>query len=148
MMIFLLIVLFGPVIFMIAIWPFTLIVGKRNSNKIPARARYLSISIWPYVFYGSLIPLWLTLWIPSWLIYFLLPDVLAGIIMLTIWLVALFAEAGLFFYYIPGWLSVTLEWTEMQMNLLAALLLIPYLALIFYVFNEANTLEHLLMRFY
>ena len=39
--------------------------------------------------------------VPSWLIYFLLPDVVAGIIMLVIWLLTLLLEAGLF--------SVTLQ---------------------------------------
>ena len=101
MIIFLLILLFGPIIFMLLAWPLSLIVEKRGFKKSLVQARYLSISIWPYVFYGSLIPLWLTLWIPSWLIYFLLPDVLAGIVMLLIWLVALSAEASLFFCYVP-----------------------------------------------
>ena len=136
MIIFLLILLFGPIIFMLLAWPLSLIVEKRGFKKSLVQARYLSISIWPYVFYGSLIPLWLTLWIPSWVIYFLLPDVLAGIIMLLIWLVALLAEASLFFCYVPGWLSDNLNWTKTQMNMLSALLLIPYLALIFYAFTE------------
>ena len=138
---FLLILLFGPVLFMALAWPVSLIVEKRGFKKSSTQARYLSISIWPYIFYGSLIPIWLTLWIPSWLIYLLLPDLVAGIVMLLIWLLTLLFEAGLFFCYAPAWLSKTLNWSKAQINLLSVVLLIPYLALIFYIFSEISMVQ-------
>ena len=141
MIVFLFILLFGPVLFMALAWPVSLIVEKRGFKKSSTQARYLSISIWPYIFYGSLIPIWLTLWIPSWLIYLLLPDVVAGIVMLLIWLLTLLFEAGLFFCYAPAWLSKTLSWSKTQINLLSVVLLIPYLALIFYVFSEISAVQ-------
>ena len=141
MIVFLFILLFGPVLFMALAWPVSLIVEKRGFKKSSTQARYLSISIWPYIFYGSLIPIWLTLWIPSWLIYLLLSDVVAGIVMLLIWLLTLLFEAGLFFCYAPAWLSKTLSWSKTQINLLSVVLLIPYLALIFYVFSEISMVQ-------
>jgi len=141
MIVFLFILLFGPVLFMALAWPVSLIVEKRGFKKSSTQARYLSISIWPYIFYGSLIPIWLTLWIPSWLIYLLLPDVVAGIVMLLIWLLTLLFEAGFFFCYAPAWLSKTLSWNKTQINLLSVVLLIPYLALIFYVFSEISAVQ-------
>jgi len=141
MIVFLFILLFGPVLFMALAWPVSLIVEKRGFKKSSTQARYLSISIWPYIFYGSLIPIWLTLWIPSWLIYLLLPDVIAGLIMLLIWILTLLFEAGLFFCYAPAWLSKTLRWSKTQINLLSVVLLIPYLALIFYVFSEISMVQ-------
>ena len=141
MIVFLFVLLFGPVLFMALAWPVSLIVEKRGFKKSSTQARCLSISIWPYLFYGSLIPIWLTLWIPSWLIYFLLPDVVAGIIMLVIWLLTLLLEAGLFFCYAPAWLTKTLNWSNTQINVSTVLLLIPYLALIFYVFSEISLVQ-------
>ena len=141
MIVFLLILLFGPVLFMALAWPVSMIVEKRGFKKSSTQARYLSISIWPYIFYGSLIPIWLTLWIPSWLIYLLLPDLVAGIVMLLIWLLTLLFEAGLFFCYAPAWLSKTLSWSKAQINLLSVVLLIPYLALIFYIFSEISMVQ-------
>ena len=143
MIVFLFILLFGPVLFMALAWPVSLIVEKRGFKKSSTQARYLSISIWPYIFYGSLIPIWLTLWIPSWLIYLLLPDVVASIVMLIIWLLALLLEAGLFFCYAPAWFSKTLSWTKTQTNFLSVVLLVPYLALIFYVFSEISMFQNL-----
>ena len=146
MIVFLFILLFGPVLFMALAWPVSFIVEKRGFKKSSTQARCLSISIWPYIFYGSLIPIWLTLWIPSWLIYLLLPDVVAGIVMLLIWLLTLLLEAGLFFCYAPAWLSKTLSWSKTQINLLSVALLIPYLALIFYVFSEISMVQSWLVN--
>ena len=148
MVIFLFIILFGPILFLALAWPVSLIAEKRGLKKSSSQARYLSISIWPYIFYGSLIPIWLTLWIPSWLIYILLPDALAGITMLLIWLIALSLESCLFFCYAPAWVGKTLTWTETQMNLLSVILLIPYLVLIFYVFSEISLVQDYLSTLY
>ena len=61
--------------------------------------------------------------------------------MLVIWLLTLLLEAGLFFCYTPAWLTKTLSWSNTQINLLTVLLLIPYLALIFFVFSEISLVQ-------
>lgn len=133
MLIFLILLLLGPLIFLVAAWPISSIVNKRSAQQASSASRYFALSLWPYVFYGSLIPLWLTLWIPSWIIHLLLPDPVATVIILLIWFIFLFTESSLFLCYAPGWIARNVSWSDTRIKLLATGCSVPYPALIIFV---------------
>ena len=137
MFILLIMLLLGPVISYLIAWPVRAILAKRLSkNETTSGANYLSVSSWPYLFYGSLIPIWLTLWIPSWILHFLLPDVVAAVIILAIWFAALLFESVFFLTFAPVWITKNVSWGEGKLKLLSFFLCIPYVGLIVYVVSN------------
>ena len=137
MFVVLIILLLGPVISYLIAWPVRVILVKRISKKnATSGANYLSVSSWPYLFYGSLIPIWLTLWIPSWILHFLLPDTVAAVIILVIWFAVLLFESVFFLSYAPAWITKNMSWGEGKLKLISFVLCIPYVALIIYVVSN------------
>ena len=124
--------LLAPFFLIFSGWPFGVILEKRTGRLTPPRYRLLSATIWPYVFYAALIPIYLVLWFPTKALFLFLPDIVAAVAVILLWLMSFFLVNFFYFTQAPAYLEGYFSERPFSYNIALVVSAVPYYAAVIY----------------